>query len=187
MIPYLNLEYLYYNIYQFFKDARLALSDTDSNLSGWVFIIKIILVFISVLFIAGITYNVRKIRKIRNYGLKDSLRLVVESVPEVRALRWEKVKKYLESNNSSDWRRAILEADNLFDEIFKKAGYGGSSLGERILKIPMYKFESIGDVFKAHLARNKVVKQGDKFELTKEEADRILGLYEKGLKELGYI
>lgn len=187
MIPYLNLEYLYYSIYRFFKGAYSALGDPDSGLSNWVFIIKIILAVISVFFIAGIAYNVRKIRRIRGYSLKDRLRLVVESLPEARASRWAKVKKYLESDNLSDWKMAILEADNLFNEILKKAGYGGSNLGERILKVPMYKFESIGDVFKAHIARNKIVRQGDKIELTKEEAGRIISLYEKGLKELEYI
>jgi len=49
--------------------------------------------------------------------------------------RWERIETYMRSNNPSDWKIAVLEADNILDSVVEQMGYPGETLGERMKAI----------------------------------------------------
>ena len=153
-----------------------------------IFWLKIISVFISVIFFAGIVYSIIGIFR-TTYKRKVKIFLeFFSAVPKpVRAKRWDDIKRHLASPNSSDWKIAILEADGLLDDIMKRVGYEGAGLGERLKKIEPSDLNTLQDAWEAHKVRNRIAHEAANFRLTKEETEKAIQLYEKVLKELEYI
>ncbi|HAI74101.1 MAG TPA: hypothetical protein DCS28_00055 [Candidatus Moranbacteria bacterium] len=95
--------------------------------------------------------------------------------------KWEKVQAKLKSNNESDYKVAIIEADNIIDDLIKRMKYAGENFGERLNNITPGQIENIEDLKKAHEIRNRII-HDESFILTKEEAEKTLGYFEEFLK-----
>jgi hypothetical protein len=186
-MPYLNLEYFYYKIYEFFAGSYNFIVANKSGFLSALYWVKIFAFSLSAFFVLGIVYSFLKLLKLRKKQIAEFAKSVIESPPEERSSRWDKIKKYMESNNPLDWKWAVLEADNLLEDIIKKIGYKGETFGERLAKIKPAQFKNLDNVWQAHKVRNRIAHESADFKLTKEEAERVLGLYEKALEELEYI
>ncbi|MDO8619981.1 MAG: hypothetical protein Q7R64_01370 [bacterium] len=101
--------------------------------------------------------------------------------------RWDRVQTHLHSENESDWRLAVLEADVLLDEMVTHMGYHGDSLGEKLKGIEKSDFLTLDGAWEAHAVRNKIAHEGATFALTEREAKRVIKLYEEVFKEFHYI
>lgn len=184
---FLNLDYIYSKIYHFFTGMYDFFVGYKSGFSDALFWIKVFSVVISGAFIFGIIYSLVKFFEIRKKRMVDFAKTIIEEPIEERAKRWDKIKKYIRSNNSSDWKMAIMEADSLLDDIVKKIGYRGENLGERLSKIKPVHLNSVQEAWEAHKVRNKIAHEGDRYEISKGKAEQTIELYEKVFKELGYI
>lgn len=102
-------------------------------------------------------------------------------------LRWQEIKDRLDSQNSSDWKLAVIEADSLINDILKKAGKEGENLGERLKNIEPSDFDNLQNVWEAHKLRNRIAHEPADFKLEKFEAERAIRQFEEALKELKYI
>ena len=101
--------------------------------------------------------------------------------------RWERVENYMTSLNSSDWKIAILEADNILDQIVERMGYKGATLGERLKQIEASDFPYLEEAWNAHKARNSIAHKGTDYELTRSDAEQTINTYYRVFKELGYL
>lgn len=179
-MPSINIEYFFYNFYLFVKGFPEFLPDVFfwAQVAGAV---------ISCLFAAGVVYNISKIINLRKKELGELVKIVVEEPPQERANRWNKIKEFGNSDNSSDWRRAILEADSLAEEIITKIGYRGDTLGEKLSRIHPAQLQSLEELWVAHKVRNRIAHESGHFSLSKEQTDKTLKFFEKVLTELEYI
>lgn len=149
--------------------------------------LRTIFVILCMLFIAGIVYSLMGTHEIR----KEEKKKTGFAVPVVdhgeKRERWEVVINHLNSGNQAEWKLAIMEADNILDDMVEKIGYAGENLGERLRVVEQSDFNTIQSAWEAHKIRNKIAHEGSKFELSEREARRIIGLYEKVFKEFEYI
>jgi len=90
--------------------------------------------------------------------------------------RWEKIKKRLESDNVSAYKVAIIEADAMIDELLKKMGYKGATMGERLANIPEGQVAELAEIKEAHEIRNRVIHEED-FKVDRELAHEVLKKY----------
>jgi hypothetical protein len=97
--------------------------------------------------------------------------------------KWTKVIEHLNSNNSSDWRLAIIEADIMLDELLTSLGYHGDSIGDKLKAVEPGDMKSLQLAWEAHLVRNRIAHSGSDFELNEREAKRIVALFETVFKE----
>ncbi len=105
------------------------------------------------------------------------------SRPRKAERQWEKLYARLRSENVSQYKVAILEADALADKIMASSKWSGTNLGERIASVHPGQVESLDALREAHAVRNQIVnKEG--FEVSREEAERVLGLYAQFLEEM---
>jgi ABC-type glycerol-3-phosphate transport system permease component len=148
---------------------------------------KLVLIIITVIFLVGIIYVLYKLFRLKRKWVVSWADFFVKETPTTRVSRWDEIKKRMDSENFTEWRMAIIEADSLLDEIIKKIGYKGENFGERLKSIEPSDFDNIQNVWEAHKIRNRIVHDVDKFVLTKEEVKETLEKYEKALKELKYI
>jgi hypothetical protein len=107
--------------------------------------------------------------------------------PEVKNQKWMLVEQHVSSDNSSDWRLAILEADIILDELLDYLGYIGDTIGDKLKKVNRGDFQTLDQAWEAHKIRNAIAHEGSDFTLTQREAQRIIGLYRVVFEEFDYI
>jgi hypothetical protein len=107
----------------------------------------------------------------------------VEPAKNPMAEKWEKIVKWSESDNSSDWRLAIIEADIILDELLEKLQLPGETMGEKLKAVEKSDFTTIENAWEAHKARNMIAHEGEGFLINQHEIRRIISLYEAVFKE----
>ncbi|MBU3668975.1 MAG: hypothetical protein FGM57_03340 [Candidatus Taylorbacteria bacterium] len=109
---------------------------------------------------------------------------VVPSEPDPR---WAEITRHIESHNQSDWRIAIIEADILLQDMLTQMGYQGTSIGEMLKQVDPQNFLTLDDAWKAHKIRNMIAHGGTGYELTREEAERAIRMYQRVFEEFYFI
>jgi len=150
-------------------------------------VLEVVSITVSLLFFAGTVFCVIKIREIQSKEYKKYKAIDIEkqAISE-RDTQWEIVMKHMDSDNPAEWKLAIIEADSILDDIMKDLGYDGDNLGERLKSVNKGEHVSIEYAWEAHKVRNAIAHEGT-FSLNRREARRIVGLYEKSFKGLGYL
>lgn len=97
--------------------------------------------------------------------------------------KWTTVLEHLNSNNPSDWRLAIIEADIMLDELLKIQGYHGDSIGDKLKSVEPGDMNTLDAAWEAHKVRNRIAHSGADFELNEREAKRVVALFESVFKE----
>jgi hypothetical protein len=113
----------------------------------------------------------------------------LHSAPSERSenTRWLRVSAHADSENQSDWRLAILEADIILGDMLDKMGYKGETIGDKLKSIEKSDFLSLDDAWAAHRVRNVIAHEGAEFVLTQREARRVIDLYKKVFEEFKFI
>lgn len=101
--------------------------------------------------------------------------------------KWERIVKLSESENTSDWRLAIIEADIMLDELLEKLKLPGETMGEKLKGVEKSDFTTIESAWEAHKARNMIAHEGSNFLISQREVRRIISLYEAVFKEFRLI
>lgn len=113
--------------------------------------------------------------------------LGVGDVGRRRQLRgWRQILKRLKTEESINWKLAVLEADKIMDEILKMSGYRGDTVHDRFKQVAPEILSNIERVHQAHRVRDRIAREPD-FIITKEEAIEVVKVYEQAFKELGLI
>ncbi len=153
--------------------------------------IKIIIIILSVILIIWIAHLSRKLTKIRN---EERARLYpggyvtgVSSVEIVKNPNWQRILKYIDSPNESDWRLAILEADIILYDLLEIMNLPGETIGDKLKSVEKSDFTTLDNAWAAHKVRNSVAHDGQDFVLTQHEARRIIELYRTVFEEFKVI
>ena len=94
------------------------------------------------------------------------------------------INKKIISSSSSDWKIAIVEGDKILDKTLEFKGFQGASLGEKLKQmVPAELPDLYEEVWEAHKIRNRIVHEPD-FEISQNEARKVVGIYERALKKL---
>lgn len=154
--------------------------------------LQIISVIISGLLLAFIIVISRKIGRIR-----QAQRLVLypsgsddagTTAPQKMVnKKWERVLMHANSNNPSDWRLAIIEADIMLGELLEVQNYHGETIGDKLKGIEKSDFLTLDEAWEAHKIRNAIAHEGSDFILTDRETRRVIDLYRKVFDEFKFI
>ena len=154
---------------------------------------KLVAAVVSALALAGIVRNSWKLRAINIEEKKIYNPPLETSTPESNEIaeskneKWEKVIKYANSSNASDWRLAVIEADVMLEELLHTLGHKEESVGEMLKSVDKNEFLTIEDAWEAHKIRNAVAHSGGNFQLSEREAKRAIALFEKVFREFQII
>lgn len=99
---------------------------------------------------------------------------------------WVKIMKKLKTGKESEYKLAVVEAHNMIDSAFEKAGYSGKNLLEKIEKLGPSVFFNKQDLLKARNIRNEVISNPD-FKLELDQAKKVLDIYKRALIDLGLL
>ena len=160
-----------------------------------------ILVFLSLFFLAIISYtSIRlfEIRKKEHAHLKHEIAEYAHHKAEKekklkqqeeisRNPQWIKTLDYLFSQHGSDWKLAVIEADSILEELMSQLGFKGETLGDKLKGANQENFHSLSSAWEIHTIRNRIAHEGISFELSQHEAKRVIALYEQIFREYGFI
>lgn len=188
---FLNLEYFFSKLAAGVSAVWDFLMTTDAF-----FWVKMIMAILILVFIGVIVYSVIRIfelLEVEDEELEHMLHMHEKNMkqaaesPVVRNLKWENARDKVFTDNPSDWKLAIIEADTVLEDLLAERGYVGAGIGEQLKEAEKGNFKSIQKAWEAHKVRNEIAHDGSGVELSKREAIRVIGLYEQIFEEEGYI
>lgn len=147
---------------------------------------KALAVYISIPLIFGIAYSIRKSNQIFKamHVFDEPKNAPLEKNKSQED--WNKILTGGKSENENDRKQAVISADSLMEKILAMAGYSGENLGEKLKNIEPADLDSLDALWEAHKVRNRIAHEAG-YNLSKEDSERALSLFEKALKELEYI
>jgi hypothetical protein len=96
---------------------------------------------------------------------------------------WNKTLKRLDSPLESEYKLAIIEADDILDSSLKKIGYPGQTLEERLGKLTQDTIANIEEVKLVHKVRNNIVHDPD-YRLSSDEVKKTIDVYASAFRDL---
>jgi preprotein translocase subunit SecG len=143
---------------------------------------------VSLFFAIGIVYCLFKLADANNQWHKV-LYPDTTAAPqaEVKNTRWQLVIQHIQSENPSDWRLAILEADIILGDMLDSLGYIGDTIGDKLKRAERSPFNTLNEAWEAHKIRNAIAHEGQDFMLTQRDARRVISLYEATFSEFDYV
>lgn len=154
--------------------------------SSLVFGIKFFLaIYVTVLFVdlilllslRGVTTNLRVMMK----GMD------IPTISKGKLQRnWDKIKARLMSDNASQYKVAVLEADRVADQMLEGIGYKGENMAERLKNITAVHVGNVDDLLRAHDVRNQIIHDPN-FVLDKKTATELVGVYENFLRSMEFL
>ena len=99
----------------------------------------------------GVGANIRHMK----YGTDIPKELAVSK--GILAKKWIAIKNRLEFKEESQYKIAIIEADEVIDQFLEKMGYAGQNMAERLEKMSPDEIENRDEIREAHEIRNKII------------------------------
>ena len=100
--------------------------------------------------------------------------------------RWQAILARLESANEAEYKLAIMEADSMLADIFKKTSIAGDNIEAQLNNVPTTIVPNIAILKEAHTLRNTIVTNPD-YGLSQHEAKQTLEIYETAFRDFGWI
>jgi hypothetical protein len=102
--------------------------------------------------------------------------------PKRMRKKWNNIEAYLESDKSSQYKLAVLEADRVIDKILKSIKLKGDDMIERLDNLHPGQIEEAEGLKDAHRIRNQIVNDPS-FQVDRKKAKETIDLYAKFLTE----
>jgi hypothetical protein len=191
-VHFLNLEYLILLVYRAFTGLpQVQLSDIPSQTItiltylGWAGIL------LSLMFGVLLWQARTRLHRAEHHGWH-------ERDEEIAALakrhsdapvnsRWENILMLADGTNESEWRRAIIDADIMLDEMLMSLGYPGENLGERLKGANPLQFTTLNAAWAAHKVRNDIAHGGEAVRLTEHDVHETIQNYRRAFEEFNYL
>ena len=152
---------------------------------GWLLVAKILFLVFTLLLLVGtvvfflistwfrflLVYDISEFLTYRPYGVRK-----IEKI-------WRKTVGRLDTGLESEYKLAVIEADTVLDDILRRMGFGGETLGERLGKITSATLPNIEEIKKIHQTRNNIIHDPD-YRLSLDEARKVVLAYEKAFRDL---
>ena len=157
----------------------------NPTLSGGLLILKILFIIVALILFGFIIFVLAKTLWLKRMLIWDLVEFFSFRPYGVRKVvkDWAKITARLETGLESEHKLAVIEADSILNDILKRMGFGGETLGERLEKLTAATLPNLEQLLGAHKIRNNIVHDPD-YRLTLDEARRVLDTYEQALRDL---
>ena len=174
------------SIYNFFGLKDFIYFISSPQLQDMLFPVKIIFIFCAVFFLIFVIYLMLNSSWLQYKFLEETSEFFHwQAYGEREATKqWDRIKKRIESGAESDYKLAIIDADDLLVDALDKRGYEGEDFKEVVAKAGKIISPVSSDVLSAHEIRNSIVYNSD-FKISADEAKKVLAIYESAVKNIG--
>ncbi len=187
----LNLEYIFSRVYEIVTGAHVDIASIPRYVIIIVGDITIIgMVLAIVLFVIVVYFQIRTVQvEHEGYRQREEEKKRRQASAEKTGVdtRWDTIVELASSSQEGDWRRAIIEADAMLEEILSSRGYTGESTGEKLKQANPLQFTTIDLAWQAHKMRNAIAHLGEAFPLTQRDTQATIDLYRRVFEEFGVL
>jgi hypothetical protein len=151
----------------------------------WYLPLKIVFFVFTLGLIIAIVYFLLKTNWLKMAVLQDFVEFFTFRPFGVKKIErdWNKTVARLNLGLESEYKLALIEADSMMDDILKRMGFTGETLGERLNKLTSATISNIEDIKKCHQTRNNIVHDPN-YKLSLDVAKQTLASYEKAFRSL---
>lgn len=157
------------------------------NIVEYLFWIKMISAVVSLILLVAVIRLIVVIDYFsdkRDYGV----RILREETSEKKrsSKQWKEILSLVSTHKPEAWKDAVYKADEMIDEVLKAAGYLGTSLDERLMKVDVSQIPNIDEIRKVR--KEFFLDIDDPLrEVTLSETKALLRLYRDLLRGFGII
>jgi len=157
----------------------------NPQFSGWILFWKYLFVAFGILFTLFYIWGIFKTSFLKRAILIDLKEILTYKPFYVKkfATQWKKIERRIKSKNESDFKLAVLEADEILKEAIKEVGYSDGNLTQILEQITEEIISNLNDLKSVRKVKEDIVADPS-YKLTEEEAKRILKVYEISLRDL---
>jgi hypothetical protein len=150
------------------------------------FPVKLVFVCFTFFFLAGVIYFMINSSWLQYKFLEDVTEFFSWQSYGMRQIskRWNKIKSKIKSDSESEYKLAVIEAEEFFNEVLEEGGYDGDNFEEITKKAGKLLGPILSDILSAHQVRNSIVYDPD-YKLTAENAKKVLAVYESAINSVG--
>ncbi len=191
-VHFLNLEYFLLLVYRWVTGTDVDISQIPAQTLALMTYIAWTGIALSIGLIILFFILRRKLHAVEHEGWhkRDHIIHELEAKHVVHAAKnpqWEHVVALAASPIESDWRRAIIEADIMLDQLLSSRGYAGATLGDKLKGSNPLQFTTLDLAWKAHKVRNDIAHGGEGFLLTDRDAKATIDMYRRVFEEFDYL
>lgn len=197
---FINLEYIFTRIYDLliyikniFVTGSTGVESGGTDWAGifqnWGSVLLTVLTFAFIIFVIWAIYI-----RVRIYEVDEQLdgiykgHFIRPQPADVRKNpRWDNILAHFASNNPNDWRAAIIDADNMLEELITRLGYSGETFGDKLKSIRVNDFPTLQSAWEAHKVRNIIAHEGANYHLTDRQKEITRRHFESVFRDAGII
>ena len=159
---------------------------SSPQLQDYLFPVKLVFVTFAMFFLAFVIYFMINSSWLQYKFLEDAIEFFSWQAYGSREMskQWNKIKKRTESGSISDYKLAIIDADDLLAEVLDNRGFEGDDFQETIEKAGRLISPILSDITRAHEVRNSIVYDPN-YNLTVDQAKKMLSVYESAVNSIG--
>jgi len=152
---------------------------------NWLFTIKAAFIIASIALVVAIIFCHMRCSYLKFLLYMDASEILTFRPFGLKRMEkdWNRVKARMDTGLESEYKLAIIEADNMMDSVLKRMGYGGENLGERLGNLTSATLPNIEEIKEVHQIRNNIVRDPS-YTVTLDDARKIMDAYEKGFQDL---
>jgi len=157
----------------------------DPQFSGWLLVLRNFFIILSFFLIGFIIFALIKTTWLKRLVIWDVHEFLTHRPFETRKAEkeWKRIKNKLTAEIESEWKLAVIEADKMADSYLSQMGFEGANFGEKLKKLDAAHLPNIEEVKEAYKIRSNII-HDPTYNLSLEEAKRVLEIYEKALIDL---
>ncbi len=147
--------------------------------------LRIIFLLISVFFIGMLIFLLFK-SGYMDYRFKEDYAELKKTKPAFKVKvdkNWDEVIKQAKDEREAERKMAIIEADDIVNDVLTQVGYEGGDLLEKLEGLSKEIIPNIEEVKDAHRKRRDIVYDPNR-SLSREEAIELVSVYERVFKDL---
>ncbi|MBI1866170.1 MAG: hypothetical protein HY005_02900 [Candidatus Staskawiczbacteria bacterium] len=150
------------------------------------FPVKLVFVFFTMFFLSAVVYFMLNSTYLKYKFLEDVTEFISYQAYGLREIanRWKKIQKRTESGAESEYKLALIEADDFLNEMLEDRGFAGKNFEELVNNAGKIILPNIEEVLAAHEIRNSIVYNPD-YKIDLDKVKKILAIYEATTKNIG--
>lgn len=173
------------SLYHYFHITGLVNFITSPELQEDLLIVKIIFIVFSVLLLAAVIWFYTNSTYIKYQFLQDTVEFLSWQPYGLRQVThtWNKIVERVETGGESDYKIAVIEADEFLFSLLEERGYKGETFDERLEGASRKISPGFEVIRRAHAVRNAIIYDVN-YTLSLNTTRAVLADYEKAVKNI---
>ncbi len=158
---------------------------SSPTIQDHLFGIKLVFIAFSIFFFCAIIWFYVNSSYIQYQFLQDTVEFLSWQSFGSREVnrKWESIMKGIKSGTESEYKLAVIEADDFLYQVLEEKDFEGDTLEELIVKAGSRRIQHYDEILEAHRVRNAIV-YDTSYRLETETAEKILANYESAIKSI---